>query len=615
MPILGSNDLTITIKAVDAASDKLDKVSQKIDSSNKSWFKSSALIGAAAGVVQNVANRAFSDLNSLMGDAVSRVDTLNNFPRIMENFGVGAGDAKRMIDTLDKGVRGLPTSLDSIAQLAEGFVPLTKNTDEAALTALALNNAILAGGAPAQVQAAAFEQFRQALSKGIPDLQDWKSLESAMPAQLQQVSEKLGLGSGALAGYTKNGQGLYNAMKDGKLTMEDFNQALVNLNENGINGLPNFASQAKNATQGISTGFENAKTAVVRGMATIIQAVGSANISNALSTLGRGIEFVFTTIAGLVRVATPMLPLFAGIASAFVAYKSALLAANAVTTIHSALIYLMGTRYIVMNGSIIAVKGAVTAATVAQGAWNAVMSMNPIGLLVGAIAGLIAILSLSSVSTDNEADSASRLNAARQQQIDLAEAAKQKEDELRDASLGVEGANLRLEHATQNYNDAVTQYGPNSLQARDAALQLKQANNDLASATEDLDKKQQSQLITLGQLNVDLDKLNGKSVSYTINGQSVGAWKQNGQAFFGGSFDSGGFTGRGGVYEVAGVVHRGEYVIPQKDVDQSTGLPKTMPVSSTSGNGASLNVENYNVYNNVDHQQVLRDIGWRLRIA
>jgi len=39
-------------------------------------------------------------------------------------------------------------------------------------------------------------------------------------------------------------------------------------------------------------------------------------------------------------------------------------------------------------------------------------------------------------------------------------------------------------------------------------------------------------------------------------------------------FSSGGYTGAGGKYEPAGTVHRGEYVIPKKDVDQNTGLPK-----------------------------------------
>lgn len=39
---------------------------------------------------------------------------------------------------------------------------------------------------------------------------------------------------------------------------------------------------------------------------------------------------------------------------------------------------------------------------------------------------------------------------------------------------------------------------------------------------------------------------------------------------------SGGYTGAGGANEVAGLVHKGEYVIPKSGVDQSTGLPKSV---------------------------------------
>lgn len=39
-------------------------------------------------------------------------------------------------------------------------------------------------------------------------------------------------------------------------------------------------------------------------------------------------------------------------------------------------------------------------------------------------------------------------------------------------------------------------------------------------------------------------------------------------------YASGGYTGPGPKDEIAGVVHRGEYVVPAEDVDQSTGLPK-----------------------------------------
>ena len=38
-------------------------------------------------------------------------------------------------------------------------------------------------------------------------------------------------------------------------------------------------------------------------------------------------------------------------------------------------------------------------------------------------------------------------------------------------------------------------------------------------------------------------------------------------------FSMGGYTGAGGKYEPAGIVHRGEYVLPKESVNQSTGLP------------------------------------------
>jgi len=53
-----------------------------------------------------------------------------------------------------------------------------------------------------------------------------------------------------------------------------------------------------------------------------------------------------------------------------------------------------------------------------------------------------------------------------------------------------------------------------------------------------------------------------------------------------GNYANGGYTGRGGKYEPAGIVHRGEYVVPKQHVNQSTGLPyadalgRLMPASA-----------------------------------
>lgn len=50
-------------------------------------------------------------------------------------------------------------------------------------------------------------------------------------------------------------------------------------------------------------------------------------------------------------------------------------------------------------------------------------------------------------------------------------------------------------------------------------------------------------------------------------------WKFYAGKIADGDYWGGGYTGPGGTYEPAGTVHRGEYVIPKRDVNQSTGLP------------------------------------------
>lgn len=61
---------------------------------------------------------------------------------------------------------------------------------------------------------------------------------------------------------------------------------------------------------------------------------------------------------------------------------------------------------------------------------------------------------------------------------------------LQDAFLAAEGSALAVERAQRNYNDAVTRYGPESLEAREAAHNLEVAQNNLRDANERAKKAQ-----------------------------------------------------------------------------------------------------------------------------
>lgn len=70
------------------------------------------------------------------------------------------------------------------------------------------------------------------------------------------------------------------------------------------------------------------------------------------------------------------------------------------------------------------------------------------------------------------------------------------------------------------------------------------------------------------------------------------------------TFASGGFTGRGAKYEEAGIVHRGEYVIPKEGVNQSTGLPDMAwmmrnVLNMTGGGDSAGRISNLTTINNM----------------
>src|SRR5690625_1332581 len=54
-----------------------------------------------------------------MDAAISRFDTLNKFPKVLQALGVSAEDSERAIQRLSDGIDGLPTKLDEIASTAQ----------------------------------------------------------------------------------------------------------------------------------------------------------------------------------------------------------------------------------------------------------------------------------------------------------------------------------------------------------------------------------------------------------------------------------------------------------------------------------------------------------------
>lgn len=230
------------------------------------------IIGAAAAVT----TKAMGVISNSIGRAVGRADQMNNFPKVMKNLGYSSQDAAASIKKISNALDGLPTTSSAMTGMVQQLAPLTSNLDEATDIALAFNNAMLAGGASTMEQENALTQYTQMLSAGKVDMQAWRSIQAAMPGQLNQVAE-------AMLGAGKNSNDLYEAMKNGSISFDDFNKKVMELNQNGFGKYASFAQQAKDATQGIGTAMENVKNRVAKAVQKVIEAVGVENIAGAIN--------------------------------------------------------------------------------------------------------------------------------------------------------------------------------------------------------------------------------------------------------------------------------------------------------------------------------------------
>lgn len=321
---------------------------------------------AVGNLIAKGVGKAFQIMSNSMDDAMSRVDTMNNFPNVMKNLGISTKESEKAIRKISKGLEGLPTTLDAGASAVQRFTSANGNIKKSTDMFLALNNALLAGGASTEIQASALEQLSQAYAKGKPDMMEWRSLQTAMPAQLKQVASAFNMTSSELG----------EALRNGSISMDDFMNKIIELNKNGTGGFASFEEQAKNSTNGLRTNITNLKTAIVRGMADAFNSINTslknANlpsiqemIKKLAENITKGFKQVNKVISKIdwqkvIKAIKILIPIVATLLAGLMAYK--------------------------------VVVGILNAVAVAQALLNAVMLLNPVGLIVAGIVMLITIL-------------------------------------------------------------------------------------------------------------------------------------------------------------------------------------------------------------------------------
>lgn len=351
------------------------------DKTKSGGTKMKTILGSLG--IAKLVETAFNMIRNSMDGAISRLDTMNNFPKVMSNLGISAKDSQKAIDKLSQGLRGLPTTLDAGALAVQRFTSKNGDVNKSTEYFLALNNAILAGGASSEIQSSAIEQLSQSYAKGKPDMMEWRSIMTAMPAQLKQVAIAMG--------YI-DADALGEDLREGNVSMEEFMETLVRLDKEGTANFKSFQEQAKNATGGIRTNITNMKTAIARGVANIINSLDKAlkkanlkGVGDSIKALGETFENALKKIAkaiskvdfkALLNVLKALIPVIGSVVAGFVAYNTVLNVINGINIVKNILS---------ATSALIGLTSATNLSAGAMAIFNTIMSANPIGLAVAGI--------------------------------------------------------------------------------------------------------------------------------------------------------------------------------------------------------------------------------------
>lgn len=335
------------------------------------------LKGVISNLISDGINKLSSAITENLGGAIERVDTIASFERTMKNLGYTTEDVESATNRLKEGILGLPTTLPGIMTTQQQFSALLGDIDEATDLTLALNDAVLSGGQSTEVANSALNQWYQIIANGTPDMQSWRIINQAMPAQLNMIAE-------AVMGAGNKSNDLFSAWQDGKVTTEEIISALIDLDANGSDSLADFHTQALDSSRGIQTSMTNVKTAIKTALADVIEAMGgSERIASFFDKIKQWIKEITPQVTSFVTKVVSALDKF----SAWCSQNQGLV--QVMITLITSLATAIGTFTIVNKvvQKFVALKKAIEGFNLV-----ATLVSSPVALVVAGIAALIVVI-------------------------------------------------------------------------------------------------------------------------------------------------------------------------------------------------------------------------------
>mgnify|MGYP001863375271 FL=1 len=373
-----SKDLQTNEKRLQSATAEADDFGNELQSVGKQAGGLGDIIkGSFVGnVLANAFSAITSELGNLGGEALNASDSLTKFESTMDFAGFDSGTiaeaSSAMQDYAARTVYDLETVANTTAQLGANGVANFEQLTEAAGNL----NAVAGGNADTFKSVAMV--LTQTAGAGKLTTENWNQLADAIPGASGVLQQAM-LENGAYVGNFRE------AMEDGEITADEFNQAIMQL------GFTDAAVQASESTATIEGALGNLKANVV-------------DFITAALTEGGGMELLTDTINNISKAfqdLTANIDWAAFKETVTSAFKSVskFLGDLWNNTLSPMLDFIMNNGDLIMNiiSGIAAgfmawqtVTSIINAVTAAQAALNVVMNANPIMLVISLIAGLVA---------------------------------------------------------------------------------------------------------------------------------------------------------------------------------------------------------------------------------
>ena len=297
-----------------------------------SRLKSSFSFGAVAGGVAALTSTVVGSMGDLVGAAVEASDATDKFKATLDFAGLDTSTieatTKRAQDYADKTVYNLGDIQNMTAQLASNGIK-----DYSGLAEAAGNLNAIAGGNAETFQSVGMV-MTQTAGAGKLTTENWNQLSDAIPGASGKIQQAL-LDAGAYTGNFRD------AMADGEITAEEFNDAVMKLGNEPV------AVEAAKSTK------------TFEGMLGNLQATIEGQLANAFTQLK---PIIGAAMDGIAKAAEVALPLFV---------DGVKLAAD-------------GLKFLGEHkGPVLGVVGALGSLTAGMVAYNAVMKIQAMGGFVG----------------------------------------------------------------------------------------------------------------------------------------------------------------------------------------------------------------------------------------